>query len=222
MPNRVLLRYGIVGVAFLMLEISLILFADKPLALTLRAFGVAHPDVLAFFHAITDIGLGKWYAAPSALGAVLCCALLRVGRWQEFARHRLDASMRALAFFFASTSCAGLVTDALKPLFGRARPKFLADGTYGFDPMSFLPDWNGMPSGHSTTAFAVAFTLIVFFPKYRVPLALFAAMIGLSRLMVGAHFLSDVLAGAAVAFTVTHGLTKIFVRRGWLGMATAT
>ncbi len=73
-----------------------------------------------------------------------------------------------------------------------------------------------MPSGHSTTGFAVAFSLMVLFPRARWPLLAFAGMIGLSRIMVNAHFLSDVVAGAAVGWITTYAVTRFFRHRGWL------
>jgi len=54
------------------------------------------------------------------------------------------------------------------------------------------------PSGHSTTAFALAVSLGSFYPEILVPLLVLAANVAISRVIVGMHFLSDVLAGAGM------------------------
>jgi len=54
------------------------------------------------------------------------------------------------------------------------------------------------PSGHSTTAFAVALSLGSFYPEARPLLLLLAANVAVSRVIVGMHFLSDVLVGSGM------------------------
>jgi membrane-associated phospholipid phosphatase len=81
-------------------------------------------------------------------------------------------------------------------------------GLYGFDPFRIGYEFNSFPSGHATTAFAIAVTCSIFWPKYRVHLFLFAAVVALSRLVLSAHYLSDVLAGACIG-----SLTAIVMKR---------
>lgn len=60
------------------------------------------------------------------------------------------------------------------------------------------PDHFSFPSGHTITAFAVAVPVIASFPG-SAPGVLFCAFsIAASRVLLGMHFLSDVLAGAAI------------------------
>jgi undecaprenyl-diphosphatase len=54
------------------------------------------------------------------------------------------------------------------------------------------------PSGHTATTFALALVLAWHFPVWAVPLFLLAAVIGYSRVYVGVHFLSDVVAAAVI------------------------
>ncbi len=52
------------------------------------------------------------------------------------------------------------------------------------------------PSGHSTTAFAVALSLGSFYPEIMPVLLILAANVAISRVVVGMHFLSDIVVGS--------------------------
>jgi undecaprenyl-diphosphatase len=54
------------------------------------------------------------------------------------------------------------------------------------------------PSGHSTTAFAVAVSLGSFYPEIMPLLLALAANVAISRVVVGMHFLTDVLVGSGM------------------------
>jgi undecaprenyl-diphosphatase len=60
------------------------------------------------------------------------------------------------------------------------------------------PDKFSFPSGHSITAFAVAVAISSFYPELLAGLIFLAASVALSRIMLGLHYLSDVLAGSAL------------------------
>ena len=60
------------------------------------------------------------------------------------------------------------------------------------------PDQFSFPSGHTITAFAVALSLSRFYPDLAIGLMFCAFSIAASRILLGMHFLSDVLAGAAI------------------------
>ncbi|HET8965606.1 MAG TPA: phosphatase PAP2 family protein [Candidatus Acidoferrum sp.] len=58
------------------------------------------------------------------------------------------------------------------------------------------PDKFSFPSGHTMTAFSIALVLSYFYRGVELPLYFMAASIAISRVVLGMHFLSDVLAGA--------------------------
>ena len=58
------------------------------------------------------------------------------------------------------------------------------------------PDQFSFPSGHTMTAFSIALVVTYFYPTLEWPLYFLAFSIALSRIVLGMHFLSDVLAGA--------------------------
>ncbi|MFM8517332.1 MAG: phosphatase PAP2 family protein, partial [Nevskiaceae bacterium] len=64
----------------------------------------------------------------------------------------------------------------------------------------------GMPSSHTLVAFAGAFALARLFPRARWVFYLLAAGCGLSRVMATAHYLSDTVVAASVAWGVVHAL----------------
>jgi len=65
------------------------------------------------------------------------------------------------------------------------------------------------PSGHSTTAFAVALSLGSFYPEARPLLLLLAANVAVSRVVVGMHFLSDVLVGSGMGAALGYVAFKL-------------
>jgi len=88
-----------------------------------------------------------------------------------------------------------LLFHRIKVVFCRRRPRDIEPHCWAHivtrDRFSF-------PSGHSTTAFAAALAFGSFYPEIMPWLLLLAANVAISRVIVGMHFLSDVLAGAGM------------------------
>src|SRR5260370_29349504 len=105
-----------------------------------------------------------------------------------------DANSYAACIAAALASAAGIVLfRTLKKAVGRRRPCTIEPHCWA-DLLP--PDQFSFPSGHSITSFAVAVSLVQFFPA-AYPILLFCAVsVAASRLLLGMHFLSDVLAGS--------------------------
>jgi len=73
------------------------------------------------------------------------------------------------------------------------------------------PDKYSFPSGHSITAFAVALSIGLFYPDLQGSLLAVAFLIGSSRIILGMHFLSDVLAGSAIGAVLGFASYHIFL-----------
>ncbi len=121
-----------------------------------------------------------WYA----LGAVLLAAGGREGLLA--AGESAAAAAGAIALF-----------QYLKRKAGRRRPCELQPHCWA---RVLPPDEFSFPSGHAMTAFAVVTPVAAHFPETAPVLFACAVSIGLSRVALGMHFLSDVLAGGALGW----------------------
>lgn len=190
-----------------------VLVVDRPLSLLLRQAG---EPLLDLFRFVTDFGKSDGFLVGSALVTLGAAgaAVAATGR----ARKRLAAWLAGYAFFFFwAVAGSGILANLLKVIFGRARPKLLDQhDLYGFSPFGFDPDLHSFPSGHSTTAFAVAVALTFFLPGARLWWLAFALLVAASRVVVNAHYLSDVAGGAAVGTLSVLLLARLFRDRGWL------
>ncbi len=111
----------------------------------------------------------------------------------------------------AAAGSAALVGAALfvslKRVSGRKRPCEIEPHCWA---TLLPPDRFSFPSGHTITAFAVSVTLGQFYPVL-LPFLLFCAVsIALSRILLGMHFFSDVLAGAALGAVLGIGAYIVF------------
>lgn len=90
----------------------------------------------------------------------------------------------------------GIVTFALKPLIDRARPCTI-EAIQNPVINGCFPD-PSFPSGHTASAFAVAFAIFCCNKKWGSLALAAAALMGFSRLYLFVHFPSDVIAGAVI------------------------
>lgn len=106
------------------------------------------------------------------------------------------------------------LTYGLKYAFDRERPfvKY-PDKIHPIDAPS--PDSPSFPSGHTASAFALATSLSIAYPKWYViaPSAVWACSVGFARMNQGVHYPSDVLAGAAIG--IGCAFANIYINR-WL------
>jgi membrane-associated phospholipid phosphatase len=127
---------------------------------------------------------------------IVCVALAVVSRRLRRPRLHDAACISALAF-----ASAGLIEFSLKHLVGRPRPG-AALASAGLLGPSFAPDIDSFPSGHATSVFAVATVFAAYYPRLRWPLYALAAAIALGRVYLARHYVSDIIAGAALGAIV--------------------
>lgn len=163
---------------------------------------------------VTNLGDSAVYLVP--LGIALVVLGLRPPRAWRWARGRADLVWMRLAFLFADVAASGLMTNAAKRLIGRVRPHHLdGEGALVFNPGHWSSRYASFPSGHAETAFAMVTALWLLF-GWRAGLA--SGVVGVavlaSRVVVGAHFPSDVVAGAMVGVVFTLAFAAWLARRG--------
>ncbi len=172
-------------------------FIDAPVA---RCFHALSQETRNLFEWITKAGVSTLYL-------IVSFGLFVFFRWIRPKRLYADCAL----LFFSNIALSGIVVNAVKFLVGRLRPKMLFEkGLYGFDPFRIGYEFNSFPSGHATTVFAIAITCSFFWPRYRFLFIVFAATVALSRLVLNAHYLSDVLAGAFIG-TMTAIVMKRYI-----------
>jgi len=134
-----------------------------------------------------------------ALAAVLVAIILALPRLRGHSCAVLAGFGLRMQYVFFSVLVAVLITEVLKFVIGRSRP-FVggrADAFY-FEHFTQNPAFASLPSGHATTAFALAFAVSALWPRTIVAMAAYAILICVSRVVLLAHHPSDVVAGALV------------------------
>jgi len=196
------------AVAVIGVSIALV---DRPLALYFHA---RDADLRSLFDLTSRLGLSYGYLIAFGLAFVALHWGGALSRLRRFA-HSMRAFSAVPAFLFLSIATSGVVVDLLKVIFGRPRPKLLfSAGTYDFSWLGLRPDRWSFPSGHSATIAALMTALWLVWPQHVLFYGLIAMVVALSRVVVGAHYLSDILAGALIAIVTTWGVALIFAKNG--------
>lgn len=196
---------------FLSVEILLFFYVDRSLSIYLHDVDRDNARLIDFFRAYTDFGKSQWYLWPSGLGGLICIGLLNSSNLSDGLREKVSTIGKQLVFFFSCVALSGIITDLIKPIIGRARPVLWEhEKIYGLSPFSFHATWNSMPSGHATTAITLAVVLTLLVPRGRLIWWGIGIALAGSRVMVNAHYLSDILAGSCVAIITVYGLDKVF------------
>lgn len=165
---------------------------------------------------MTDIGLGVWYVVPAILALLVANQL----DWTRAGRQRLlllyNRTMLA-AFVLASVGGALLFSNIIKRIIGRARPvHFQEHGAFAFDTFALDASWASFPSGHSATVGGVVGALVLIWPASRwvaVPIGMWLAA---TRIVVGAHYPSDVVMGFSLGFAWAVVAAALFARFGYM------
>ena len=202
-PRRSVVPVAVVAVAALIFAVLLVLVrlrwallesADHGAAARINGLFAGHALVVAVVKAVT------WLGSSGVLWTVIGAAALVLAirrRWR-------------LAIYLLVSGAGALVLDpVLKSLVGRLRPVVAHPVAFG--------NGNSFPSGHalgSTVCYGAFF--LVFLPATRgrwrrvfaVALCTLVALIGISRILLGVHYVSDVLGGWALGIS-------------WLGVTAA-
>jgi len=169
------------------------LVIDRPLA----HFIYDHVD--AKTHKALD-GITHYAKAGHWLGAAILALIVAAGmrHFNALAEESTQLINYSLAFI-ASLTMGSAVLHVIKLVIGRRRPRDdMEMGLYGFMPMAFNPNYNSFPSGHALTICCVAVIFTCVWPMWWPVWFAIAALLAVTRALLTAHFLSDVLIGAGI------------------------
>lgn len=159
-------------------------------------FNLSNKHLNIFFNNITEIGNSFWFFSISILGYLVCFFLEK-----KINKVVISKIKDACLFLFVALLITGTLTQIVKHLVGRPRPNYSnhADAL-GINFFSIESSFHSFPSGHTSTIFIVAIVLYCLTPKIKYFYLFFAFLTAFSRVVVGAHYFSDVLGGIAISF----------------------
>ncbi|NIM58096.1 MAG: phosphatase PAP2 family protein [Candidatus Aminicenantes bacterium] len=97
----------------------------------------------------------------------------------------------------------GIIVRGLKSVVGRARP-WTGESSHSFHPFSTRSSFASFPSGHASSAFAVAAVIADQAKKVYIDILAYslATLVAISRVHIDKHWASDVLVGSAIGYFV--------------------
>ncbi|HWR73007.1 MAG TPA: phosphatase PAP2 family protein, partial [Nitrospirota bacterium] len=127
-------------------------------------------------------------------------------------KSRLAAALWPIAISTLSVVLAGIAEGILKPAIGRVRPCHALEGVR---LLTRCIDGYAMPSGHALSSFAFAAPFI-YLVRDPLPIAVrlypltLAALIAFSRVYLGVHYPTDILAGALAGSAIALALSGLY------------
>ena len=189
---------------FALLLISILLTYKVDLAIysffSKLNYGYNSANLKRVFVEITDLGDSFWYFLIFSLTILFCY----LGKKTNFMSLKVFSYFKRLSFFgFFYLLLVGLVTQIIKHLIGRPRPNHaVLDGGFEFNFFTTESAFHSFPSGHSSTIIALIIILSLISPNLKYFFYLCGFLIAISRVVVGAHYASDVVGGVLVAIIV--------------------
>lgn len=124
-------------------------------------------------------------------------ALIGLAGWRLKRDRMREMGIRGVV----ALAAVGTVSQLLKHLIGRPRPRFAHADEFAFGP-SLDSGLDSFPSGHAINVFGAAAVIAWFVPTLRAPAYVVAGLVGLSRVVRGSHFPTDVFAGAVLGVLI--------------------
>jgi membrane-associated phospholipid phosphatase len=149
------------------------------------------------FRILTDFG--KDVYVMGTLAALLIAVAMVAAALRGIQRSLLLGLGTRLQFLLFAVLTPVLAGDVIKWMVGRGRP-FVGGpaNAFNFSHFAGTEAYSSFPSGHATTAFALAFAVAAVWPRARMAMIVYALVIAATRLVLLAHHPSDVVAGALV------------------------
>jgi membrane-associated phospholipid phosphatase len=188
-------------VLFFWILLSIISYFYWDILLAIYCKGL-RPSVLAIADIVTTLGNSLWYFIILVPVFIYFWFLAKNKLWSK-----------RIIFILVSLSISGLLNLLIKWLAGRYRPNMLEKGYFGFNYFGVGYDLNSFPSGHTVTAFSLAAAVSILFPRAGIAAFIIAISIGITRIILTSHYLSDVIAGAGIGILCTLAVKYYFDRK---------
>ena len=149
----------------------------------------------------THFGKGHWWLVPAALVAIGGTVAMRRFKVDDL---KITGIVAYSWLFFIAVGGVSAFSSLLKYLIGRARPDhFQGLGPLHLNPLPFMSETNlllnasfaSFPSGHSTTIAAACTLIAMRWPRLGWAALVLALCLSSSRVVIGAHYPSDIMAG---------------------------
>jgi membrane-associated phospholipid phosphatase len=183
-----------------------VVYLDRPIALAMRGVPPWLHDLAEW---VTGFGRSDRYLIPLLL-VILLLAFASRSLAGEHRRAGARFWVARASFVWLSIALSGLLNDVVKLIAGRHRPTMADPGS---QPLTFDYAFQSFPSGHTAVAFALALSVGLLWPRWRLPLLVFALAVGASRVIISAHYPADVIGGALVAWLTVAWLARFFADR---------
>ena len=192
---------------YLLLGIIIFLFFDYSIS---KIFYNINSQTKSLFETLTHFGDSLYFFISTIM---IWAAIKIIQNKNKILLTISDISI----FIFLNILLSGIIVQIFKHLIGRPRPSlFHLNDLYSLDLFNFDSSWHSFPSGHTATIFACIFCLIFLFPKIKNILISIAMIVASTRVIVGAHYVSDIFAGTLVAYITTIFLRDKFFQRSKL------
>ena len=164
-----------------------------------------------FFVNITELGDSLWYFLICTI-FFLVSFVLKICK--VLSAKKFVKAKNCFFTFVIYLSVTGIVTQIIKHLVGRVRPNHANfDSGFNFDFFTTNSNFHSFPSGHASTAFILSLLAGIFFPKIKYVIYFVGTLIATSRVVVGAHYFTDVLAGIILSIIVFKILNSFFEKK---------
>ena len=183
---------------YLLLGALVFLFFDYSIS---KFFYNINSQTKSLFETLTHFGDSLYFFVPTILIWVVIKIIQN--------KNKIILTISDISLFILfNILFSGIAVQIFKHILGRPRPPlFHSNNLTTLDIFNFDTRWHSFPSGHTATIFAFIFCLIFLFPKIKNILITIAIVIASTRVIVGAHYVSDIFGGALVAY-----ITSILLR----------
>lgn len=122
-----------------------------------------------------------------------------------FPAYRRYGIAMIIALFVTLIAGEGII----KPIVARTRPYMQLD----FDILIKDPITYSFPSGHTSSSFAAFGIFLLGMKKFIIPSGILAFLISFSRIYLGVHYFTDVLAGAVLGLLISYLTLKLYLKK---------